>query len=109
RQGRNWLRSPGEPAERPGLPAQDECSQRVPGPAPVGASQRPVHFLRQPGLDAPNWRAELAIPFGVIQRKVGGGSRPWVGAPARAVLMSVWRTCWQQGRSGANQVPDFFE
>jgi transposase len=54
-------------------------------------------FLRQPGLDATNWRAELAIRFGVILRKVWGGSRTWAGA--RAVLMSVWRTRWQQGRS----------
>ena len=56
-------------------------------------------FLREPGLDATNWRAELAIRFGVILRKVWGGSRTWVGARAQSVLMSVWRTCWQQGRS----------
>src|SRR5262245_59310873 len=56
-------------------------------------------FLRQPGLDATNWRAELAIRFGVILRKVWGGSRTWAGARAQAVLMSVWRTCWQQKRS----------
>jgi transposase len=56
-------------------------------------------FLRQPGLDATNWRAELAIRFGVILRKVWGGSRTWVGARAQSVPMSVWRTCWQQGRS----------
>jgi transposase len=56
-------------------------------------------FLRQPGLDATNWRAELAIRFGVILRKVWGGSRTRPGARAQAVLMSVWRTCWQQGRS----------
>jgi transposase len=56
-------------------------------------------FLRQPGLDATNWRAELAIRFGVILRKVWGGSRTWEGARAQSVLMSVWRTCWQQGRS----------
>jgi transposase len=56
-------------------------------------------FLRQPGLDATNWRAELAIRFGVILRKVWGGSRTWAGARAQAVLMSVWRTCSQQGRS----------
>jgi transposase len=56
-------------------------------------------FLRQPGLDATNWRAELAIRFGVILRKVWGGSRTWAGARAQAVLMSLWRTCWQQGRS----------
>ena len=56
-------------------------------------------FLREPGLDATNWRAELAIRFGVILRKVWGGSRTWVGARAQSVLMSAWRTCWQQGRS----------
>jgi transposase len=56
-------------------------------------------FLRQPGLDATNWRAELAIRFGVILRKVWSGSRTWAGVRAQAVLMSVWRTCWQQGRS----------
>ena len=56
-------------------------------------------FLRRPGLDATNWRAELAMRFGVILRKVWGGSRTWAGARAQAVLMSVWRTCWQQGRS----------
>jgi transposase len=54
-------------------------------------------FLRQPGLDATNWRAELAIRFGVILRKVWGGNRTWAGARAQAVLMSLWRTCWQQG------------
>ena len=59
-------------------------------------------FLRQPGLDATNWRAELAIRFGVILRKVWGGSRTWAGARAQAVLMSVWRTCWQQGRSAVD-------
>jgi transposase len=56
-------------------------------------------FLYHPGLDATNWRAELAIRFGVILRKVWGGNRTWVGARAQSVLMSVWRTCWQQGGS----------
>jgi hypothetical protein len=39
-------------------------------------------FLRQPGLDATNWRAKLAIRFGVILRKLWGGSRTWPGARA---------------------------
>jgi transposase len=56
-------------------------------------------FLHQPGLDATNWRAEPAIRFRVILRKVWGGNRTWAGARAQSVLMSVWRTCWQQGRS----------
>ena len=40
--------------------------------------------------------------FGVILRKVWGGSRSWAGARAQAVLMSVWRTCWQRGRSAVD-------
>src|SRR5262249_34891571 len=40
-------------------------------------------FLRQPGLDATNWRAELALRFGVLLRKVWGGSRTWAGARAQ--------------------------
>jgi transposase len=65
-----------------------------------GSDQLPFPYqLRQPGLDATNWRAELAIRFGVILRKVWGGSRTWAGARAQSVLMSVWRTCWQQWRS----------
>lgn len=56
-------------------------------------------FLEFPGLDATNWRAELAIRFGVILRKVCGGNRTWVGARAQAILMSVWRTCWQRGHN----------
>jgi transposase len=59
-------------------------------------------FLREPRLDTINWRAELAIRFGVLLRKVSGGSRTWPGARAQSVLMSVWRTCWQQGRSALN-------
>jgi len=64
-------------------------------------------FLRQPGLDATNWRAELAIRLGVILRKVWGGSRTWAGARARAVLMSAWRTCGQLGRSAADWLSQF--
>jgi transposase len=55
-------------------------------------------FLKFPGLDATNWRAEQAVRFGVILRKVWGGNRTWAGARAQAVLMSVWRTCWQRGQ-----------
>jgi Transposase IS66 family len=44
-------------------------------------------FLRQQGLDATNWRAELAIRFGVILRKVWCGNRTWAGARAQSVLM----------------------
>jgi transposase len=56
-------------------------------------------FLYVDGLDATNWRAEQAMRFGVILRKVWGGNRTWLGARAQQVLMSVWRTCWQRGRT----------
>ena len=55
-------------------------------------------FLRQPGLDATNWRAELAIRFGVILRKVWGGSRTWAGARAQSVLIRCG------GRAGSKGV-----
>jgi hypothetical protein len=42
------------------------------------------------------------IRFGVTLRKVWGGSRTWAGARAQSVLMSVWRTCWQQRRSAVD-------
>jgi transposase len=41
-------------------------------------------FLRQPGLDATNWRAELAIRFGGILRKVSCSSRTWADARAQS-------------------------
>jgi len=56
-------------------------------------------FLNYPAIEATNWLAEHAIRFGVILRKVWGGNRTWAGARAQSVLMSVCRTCWQQGRS----------
>jgi transposase len=59
-------------------------------------------FLKHPGVDATNWRGELAMRFGVILRKVWGGNRTWTGARAQAVLMSVWRTCWQRGQNAVN-------
>src|SRR5206468_11937678 len=54
-------------------------------------------FLRQPGLDATNWRAELAICFRVILRQVWGGSRTWQGARAQAVPVPVFRPCRDSG------------
>jgi hypothetical protein len=44
----------------------------------------------------------VARAFGFILRKVWGGSRTWAGARAQSVLMLVWRTCWQQGRSAVD-------
>jgi transposase len=55
-------------------------------------------FLHCPGLDATNNTAERAIRGMVIARKVWGGSRTWEGTHTQQILVSVLRTCWQQGK-----------
>jgi transposase len=55
-------------------------------------------FLHCPGLDATNNAAERAIRGMVIARKVWGGNRTWPGARTQQILVSVLRTCWQQGK-----------
>jgi transposase len=55
-------------------------------------------FLYCPGLDATNHAAERAIRGMVIARKVWGGNRTWKGARTQQVLVSVLRTCRQQGK-----------
>jgi transposase len=55
-------------------------------------------FLHCPGLDATNNAAERAIRGMVIARKVWGGNRTWEGACTQQILVSVLRTCWQQGK-----------
>lgn len=55
-------------------------------------------FLYCFGLDATNNAAERAIRGMVIARKVWGGNRTWEGAHTQQVLVSVLRTCWQQGK-----------
>lgn len=54
-------------------------------------------FLREPEVDATNWRAEQAIRPAVVNRKVWGGNRTWEGAHVQSILMSVLVTCEQQG------------
>jgi len=55
-------------------------------------------FLYCPGLEATNHAAERAIRGMVIARKVWGGNRTWAGAQTQQILVSVLRTCWQQGK-----------
>lgn len=55
-------------------------------------------FLHCPGLDATNHRAEQAIRPAVVARKVWGGNRTENGARTQQILMSVFRTCYQQGK-----------
>jgi transposase len=55
-------------------------------------------FLRVPGVQATNWRAEQAIRPAVVSRKAWGGNRTWAGADTWQVLASVLRTAGQQDR-----------
>lgn len=55
-------------------------------------------FLRWPGVDATNCRAEQAIRPAVVNRKVCGGNRTPTGAAAQSILMSVLVTAAQIGR-----------
>lgn len=53
-------------------------------------------FLKIPGTDATNWRGEQAIRPAVVNRKVWGGNRTWVGAIAQQNIASVIQTCTQR-------------
>ena len=55
-------------------------------------------FLRLPGVQATNWRAEQAIRPAVVTRKSWGGNRTWAGADTWQALTSVVRTATQQAR-----------
>jgi transposase len=57
-------------------------------------------FLDHPEVEPTNWEAEQAIRPAVVNRKVWGGHRTWVGAHAQEVLLSVLETCKRLGRSG---------
>jgi transposase len=54
-------------------------------------------FLRRPGVEATNWRAEQAVRPAVVNRKVCGGNRTWKAAGTQHVLMTLFRTAYQQG------------
>jgi transposase len=54
-------------------------------------------FLRQPGVDATNWRSEHAVRPAVTNRKVCGGNRTWNSAHTQSILMTLFRTAYQQG------------
>ena len=55
-------------------------------------------FLRIPGIDATNYRAEQAMRPAAVNRKVWGGNRTAAGAHAQSILMTVLRTARQQLR-----------
>jgi transposase len=64
----------------------------------AGEREHLFTFLRVPGVQATNWRAEQAIRPAVVCRKTWGGNRTRTGADTWQVLTSVLRTATQQGR-----------
>jgi len=57
-------------------------------------------FLSHPEIEPTNGAGERAIRPAVVNRKVWGGNRTWVGGDAQEVLMSVLETCRRSGRPG---------
>jgi transposase len=55
-------------------------------------------FLRTPGVEATNCRAEQAIRPAVVNRKVFGGNRKWPGAEQLGVILSVIETLRRHGQ-----------
>ena len=53
-------------------------------------------FLIDPTIAATNYRVEQAIRPAVVNRKVWGGNRTWLGAETQSILMTVLQTCGQQ-------------
>ncbi len=61
-------------------------------------------FVFDPTVEPTNWKVEQAIRPAVVNRKVWGGNRTWVGADAQGVLMSVFETCRRHARSALDFV-----
>jgi transposase len=55
-------------------------------------------FVFDPAIEPTNWKAEQAIRPAVVNRKVWGGNRTWLGAGTQQVLMSVLQTCRRRAR-----------
>ncbi|MGA7409502.1 MAG: IS66 family transposase [Bryobacteraceae bacterium] len=53
-------------------------------------------FLIDPKVDATNYRGEQAIRPAVVNRKVWGGNRTWLGARWQSIITSLVRTCEQR-------------
>ena len=50
-------------------------------------------FLVDPTIPATNHRAEQALKTPIVNRKVWGGNRTWVGAVTQQITTSVLDTC----------------
>jgi len=57
-----------------------------------GQQRHLFNYLRIPGIDATNYRAEQALKMPIVNRKVWGGNRTEDGAAAQGILASVLKT-----------------
>ena len=79
-------------AKRPTHPANRRLLKHL-------RNERPamLTFLAAPAVDATNWRSEQAVCPAVANRKVCGGNRTWKAANTQQILMTFFRTAYQQG------------
>jgi len=78
-----------------GLPAAHEDNRRM--LAHLRTERRALFtFLRDPQVDATNWRSEHGVRGPVVNRKTWGGNRTDPGASTLEVVASVLRTANQQ-------------
>lgn len=66
-------------------------------------------FLKMPGIDATNYRAEQAMRPAAVNRKVWGGNRTTAGAHAQSVLMTVLRTARRHLRDTLRLTADILQ
>jgi hypothetical protein len=90
-----------------GFASTPRARQAMPRRRPSEAAEHLFTFLRVPGVQATNWRAEQAIRSAVVTRKSWGGNRTWTGADTWQVLTSVLRTATQQARDPSSCSPAF--
>jgi transposase len=65
-------------------------------------------YLRIPGIDATNYRAEQAIKTPIVNRKVWGGNRTEDGAAAQSILASILKTLALSGRQAVTWLSSLF-
>jgi transposase len=65
-------------------------------------------YLRIPGIDATNYRAEQALKMPIVNRKVWGGNRTPDGGAAQGILASVLKTLVLKGRPAINWLSGLF-
>jgi hypothetical protein len=104
---------PKKPGRKPGKDYGIKAHRQPPSPEQIDEIHETPLPEVCPDCGGPLDETHVARQFQVeIPRKpihhrqfnihVGQCRRTWLGARAQSVLMSVWRTCWQQGHSAVD-------